>query len=604
MVIEVPAEKMSIEDINFVNRLKNGQDGERTPRPPRALSPGTSDDEPLAVRRLSLQPEPKSKPVPPKKGRNIDWFEFFLNAGCDMDDCTRYASSFERDKIDESLLPDITAQNLRTIGLHEGDIIRVLKAIAQRKPSNGSSVLEEQMRKDEEFARKLQEEENRGGSKRQTASPGLFASPGGLLKNNTRRGRPQPSRSTPPATVDLQSITTASEQITRRDSPSISLVSSPVSAVSAPPRAGSAGPTNAPPAAVVSGFDDDAWTNRPSSTQPPAATPTQPIVVPTVSAPTAPAAPVPPPTPPVTVTVQPVQTAPATVAVAPTPPATSSPAPAATTSPTGSSLARTTESDVFEQLARLSALRTQSPAVQSPSPASAPVSAVSPPIVSPPPGFQSGMGMGSSPVPMGQLQAQVTGFPQNGAPRGPFAPVPANQTLLQPLVPTTTGFGGFVPTRPASNPPTFSTPSPQPSFLSAQPTGFQPNGFAGALAPQATGFPVTGGLQQNSAFPALGVQPTGFQNGLPQQTGLPTSGPMMAQTTSYPGAFASGPFTGGRAFGAIQPSKSNTLTIKKYLLGIKSLTDISIFHFSFRPYWIQSWLWTGSRAAPCPSFTN
>ena len=156
---------------------------------------------------------------------------------------------------------------------------------------------------------------------------------------------------------------------------------------------------------------------------------------------------------------------------------------------------------------------------------------------------------------MGQLQSLVTGFPQNGASIGPFAPVPANQSLLQPLVPTVTGFSGFIPTRPASNPPTLNTPSPQPSFLSTQPTGFQPTGFTGALAPQATGFPVTGSLQQNSAFPALNVQPTGFQNGLSQQIGVPTSGPMLAQTTSYPGAFGSGPFTGGRAFGGIQPSK-------------------------------------------------
>ncbi|KAH9031353.1 hypothetical protein EDB85DRAFT_1836537, partial [Lactarius pseudohatsudake] len=54
---------------------------------------------------------------------------FFLNAGYDVDDCTRYASSFERDKIASSILPDITEGTLRTLGLREGDIIRVAKVI-------------------------------------------------------------------------------------------------------------------------------------------------------------------------------------------------------------------------------------------------------------------------------------------------------------------------------------------------------------------------------------------------------------------------------------------------------------------------------------------
>ncbi|EJD00905.1 uncharacterized protein FOMMEDRAFT_141675 [Fomitiporia mediterranea MF3/22] len=520
VVIEVPAEKMSMEDLKFIDRQKGGKEKDKAQAPSRALSPGGSDDEPLAMRRASLYPDAQSRPTPPKKGKSVDWFEFFLNAGCDLDDCTRYASSFERDKIDESLLPDITPQTLRTIGLREGDIIRVSKAIAARTPGGTTSVLEEQMKRDEELARKLQEDEANGETtpKRQTTSPGLFAGPGGVLKNNTRRGRPQSSKSTLPPTVDLQSITTASAQITRHDSPSTARVLSPTSAVTGPPRASSAAP-------VVSGFDDDAWTNRPSSTQPAAAAAT--TTTTTARAPSAP----------------PTQTQPPAASApppAPPPPA----APAAATS-TGSSLARTTESDVFEQLARLSALKTQN-TVQSPSgPASAPVSAVSPPVtsppvMSPPPGFQSGMGMGPSPVPIGQLQPQLSAIPQQTSARGPFAPVPANQGLLHPLVPTTTGFNGFVPTRPHSNPPAFNTPSPQPPFLNTQPTG-----FPGAMGPQPTG--ISG---------ALNAQPTsGFGGGLqPQPTGLPSSGPMMAQTTSYPGALGAGPFSGGRAFGPLQPN--------------------------------------------------
>ncbi|KAJ3508229.1 hypothetical protein NLJ89_g5874 [Agrocybe chaxingu] len=63
--------------------------------------------------------------------------------------------------------------------------------------------------------------------------------------------------------------------------------------------------------------------------------------------------------------------------------------------------------------------------------------------------------------------------PYNG-PRGPFAPVPANQGLLQPLIPTQTGFSGFIPAKPATNPSPFQNNLAPPSFLQSQPTGFNP----------------------------------------------------------------------------------------------------------------------------------
>jgi hypothetical protein len=74
----------------------------------------------------------QSRPDPQLK-KHVDWFEFFLSAGCDMDDCTRYAAAFERDKIDETLLPDLKADTLRSLGLREGDIIRTLKAVEKKK---------------------------------------------------------------------------------------------------------------------------------------------------------------------------------------------------------------------------------------------------------------------------------------------------------------------------------------------------------------------------------------------------------------------------------------------------------------------------------------
>lgn len=478
VVIEVPSEKMSLEDIRYVERLNAKNDN--SPAAPRRHS--DDDDQPLAlkqrevVRRATMSAQPK-KP-------QTDWFEFFLNAGCDIDDCTRYATSFERDKIDEAILPDTTESTMRSLGLREGDIIRVTKHIQQKFPNPKKETSQEQLIRDEELARRLQEEENGTRSKASSSpAPNLFAGPGGVLKNNTqRRGRPQPSKSLPPPSVDLNAISTASDQIKRTGSP---LVASPatLTPVQPPQRSSSTVP-------VSSGFEDDAWTNRPGSkpsatnyrapSAPPAVA-TAPAVAP-VSA--APAAPTPPPAPPVV---------PAQVAT------------------TGSGLAKT-DADIFDQLARLSQLKTSRPS-PSPAPASAPI-APSPPVVSPQPpvSYNAGLGMGSSPTPIGQhLQIQQTGAQ---GPRGPFAPVPANQSLLQPLVPTTTGFNNFVPTRPFSASP-FQGQAPPP-FLSTQPTGF----------------------------------PSTSQPLLSQPTGIPTSGPLLSQPT--------GMFGGSFSAYSARPSFQNT----------------------------------------------
>ncbi|KAG9317512.1 hypothetical protein JVU11DRAFT_1717 [Chiua virens] len=128
-------------------------------------------------------------------------------------------------------------------------------------------------------------------------------------------------------------------------------------------------------------------------------------------------------------------------------------------------------------------------------------------MISPPPGYNNGLGMGSSPSPIGQhLQNQQSGAlpPQQNAPRGPYAPVPTNQGLLQPLIPTQTGFSSFVPTH-HSNPSPFQPQPqpPQPSFLQSHITGFPGN-------PQ-----------------IVGSQPTGF----------PTSGPILSQPTGVNGLF-------------------------------------------------------------------
>jgi hypothetical protein len=98
---------MSAEDLKYVEKVTNRQKSRSGTLPSEAAPRRPIDDDDLPLRAAQPQPKPK-KPT-------VDWFDFdfFLNAGCELDDCTRYANSFERDKIDEAVLLDIIDYVLR-----------------------------------------------------------------------------------------------------------------------------------------------------------------------------------------------------------------------------------------------------------------------------------------------------------------------------------------------------------------------------------------------------------------------------------------------------------------------------------------------------------
>jgi len=95
-------------------------------------------------------------------------------------------------------------------------------------------------------------------------------------------------------------------------------------------------------------------------------------------------------------------------------------------------------------------------------------------------------------------------FPPASGARGPLAPVPTNQGLLNPLVPTNTSANQFVPTRLNPNNSQFGL---QPTFapLQSQITGFPPPSFQ---QPMPTGIP-NFSTHQYSAPNAFGTQPLG-----------------------------------------------------------------------------------------------
>lgn len=480
VIIDVPLEKMSARDTELIRRheakkaRKASIDEDDRPlsqqQPTTGRRPGQRSvestyrsEEPIPADIVRASKAAAASRRPP-----FDWFEFFLSAGCDMDDCTRYASNFERDRIDDSILSDLDNGTLRSLGLREGDVIRVRKVI-QARFSKKTPEQQAQIEKDEELARQLQEQETSG------KAPGLFTGPDGKLANNTRRGRPE-KKSVGPESVDAAALAAASDKLAQ-----VSLVPTPPSVPTPPP------PVVLTPTTVVeekkptaptasSGFDDDAWTIKP------------------ISKPASPA--------PATITTNssPAPSAPAAVSTSSSKVANNTDSLLAQINalrPASADVSRNNTGGSFDKFSQMAS----SPHAPPPPPSSAPAqpsTAAHPQSqLSPQPTAQSqqsfapnayGLGVQNSGRPLSML-AQQTGMStmsnSSNAARGPLAPVPANQGLLNPMQPQVTGM--FVPTRDLSP-------------MGAQQTGFQPQ------QPQLSGFPPQ---QQQQMMP----QQTGFYPG-------------------------------------------------------------------------------------------
>ena len=516
-------------------------------------STGVDDDEPVA-KVAQPAPPPKaatpasattSKPADGPNKKRVDWFQFFLDAGCDMDDCSRYATAFERDKIDEAILPDMKADTLRVLGLREGDIIRVVKAIEKRnwtaRAKNDDPRVREQLLADERYAQEVQDAYLRGKQPppppgpllvplKASAAPNLFAGRDGTLKNNTQRRRPVPTKSTS-INVDENTLANASTQLVasptaknanavgnRTPSPNLLDVGSNSSpAVSKP----------------TSGFDDDAWTIKPSSTS---STPAVPAVA--VTPPVAPASAPPAPAP-----------APPSAPPSSAPPAVPAQPPrSSTTSPTIVKLS--TELELLQKIAELKRPPSApAPSLQAPAP---------PPV--PSPSFLPGVAPQLAPQPTGFYGGTIA-----NAPRGPFAPVPANApVLLQPLIPTNSALNAFVPTRPGPS----GALAPRP--LLAQPTGFPLNTGFQPQAATATTTLTTGFSSQPAVFQP---QPTGFQGSMlatqPTGFGLGALPPLVTQPTGVPFGFGSTP----SPIPPVPPMPSQFTTRMYFLFPLLSRSD-------------------------------
>ena len=482
--IAVPIAKMSTEDLEYVEKI---------------TGVSLEDDKPLAdLRRQNSKTGKAGATIEPPKPPEYDWFDFFLKAGVGPYQCERYSQNFNKDSMDESILPDITPETLRTLGLKEGDILRVMRYLdnvynrpgsSKNRPRNVSFGGEEVIKNGED------------GS-----SGGLFSGPGGVLHNNTRKGRPAPAVQT--------SDTVDSKVFEQLDA------------------GGKRSPAAEKPA---KGFDDDAWevkhpkrTVSATSSSPPSATtpgPTAPPQKPLSSA-LADLSLLHPP-------LQPSATGPAPQPAST--PAPLQPMPTAVQSPqhTGAT------PGFFSQLAQ--------------QPMQTGVQGFSPQAT----GFQP-QSLGSRPAPqIPQATGQTSFLPTTTPPQRPFS---APQNFPQPsgfgvppIQPQLTGIPHAAPSSVA--PPGQSlTELTQQRFQSLQP---QPTGFAGSpvqqngFMAQPTGFgqqqPSLNGQSQTTGFQPLAAQPTGFsvpQLQQPMQTGFgPTFSSLQPQATGMNGIGSVSSFT-------------------------------------------------------------
>lgn len=515
---------MSVDDLEYVEKTANVS---------------LDEDKPLSSIRKRATSEAKQTG---NSGASVqrpeyDWFEFFLKAGVGPHQCERYAQNFLKDSMDESVLADISPETLRSLGLKEGDILRVMRHLdtslgrtgSKSKPRNVSFGGEEVIGDGED-----------GGQ------GGLFAGPGGTLRNNTRKGRPAPSVQAGDV-VDPKAFEQADASKPKEER------------AATPP----APPTPEKEEPVTRGFDDDAWEVK-QPKQPTVSTPAAPIPQPANT--TSP-----------TVSQPPIQKqvtgamADLSLLQAPLQPTQAQPAPApqpvssipalqpqqtAVQAPPQQPQHTGATPGFFNQIAQMGQQARQRPQP----PQNANQNSLLPPPPQRPLSAPQNFAQQQSTFSPPPLQPQLTGVPQAGPPVAPPGQSLAelNQQRFQPqMQPQATGFMGQGQFQNGLMPqPTGFTPQSQFGIQQQQQLNGQPmmpnqTGFQG-MAPQPTGFSGFAQPQQpmqtgiNSVLPpALQPQPigaNGFGNAsynqppppvppIPQQ---PTAAPLTAQKTGPP----------------------------------------------------------------------
>ena len=133
--IAVPIDKLLAADVEYLSTLPdNGFLKDRAP-PPRPKRPSQVDPSLLAQAK-AIQPPPPSGNF---SYNGFNWKDWLIKAGVSTGDALNYAPKFVSEKLDESCLVGIQRETLRSIGVSEGDIIRIKNAIMESSSSSSSS---------------------------------------------------------------------------------------------------------------------------------------------------------------------------------------------------------------------------------------------------------------------------------------------------------------------------------------------------------------------------------------------------------------------------------------------------------------------------------
>ncbi|CDK27212.1 unnamed protein product [Kuraishia capsulata CBS 1993] len=156
--IAVAAPKLCSEDLEYVERITGMslESYKPQPEPVQTPTPQASNSQ----RSGAQVSEPTIPKISPAKDPDYDWFEFFLNCGVEVNNCQRYTLNFNKEQMDENILEDISPSLLRTLGLREGDILRVMKFLDNKYDRKRDQPLES------------------------ATTGGLFSGADGSLKNN------------------------------------------------------------------------------------------------------------------------------------------------------------------------------------------------------------------------------------------------------------------------------------------------------------------------------------------------------------------------------------------------------------------------------------
>ncbi|KAG0176379.1 cytoskeletal protein binding protein [Apophysomyces sp. BC1021] len=171
--IDVPLEKMSLEDIHWVER------NTRQTILKEKNTTATADSPAQKTPPMPQRPQSSSSTsVPAKQEKKVnphwDWFDWFMLMGIPMENSLIYASAFKADKLDDSDIVKLTHKQMKTLGVKENHVRRIERYIETENPEapsdeeteatvKSSENKKDQIDADEELARKLQSDWNKSG---------------------------------------------------------------------------------------------------------------------------------------------------------------------------------------------------------------------------------------------------------------------------------------------------------------------------------------------------------------------------------------------------------------------------------------------------------